>query len=90
MLPSLLLVIWTYGLLSAGAINEAPDTDRLIGTFGQWSPERIAWILLTTLVLALLLHPLQFATTQLLEGIGAGESAAFGQQRSALGSTAGT
>lgn len=68
MLPSLFLVLWTYALLRSGAWAGTPDPGKTIIALGHWNVIGIAWLLAVTLLVALLLHPLQFAMTQLLEG----------------------
>lgn len=68
MLPALLLILWVYALANSGPIAGPIDADRLGSAFSDWSAAKVGWLVLATLVTALLLHPLQFATTQLLEG----------------------
>lgn len=68
MLPALLLVLWVYSLLTSGAWSHPPQVGMAAHAFAKWSLGDAAWALVATLVLALFLHPLQFATTQVLEG----------------------
>ncbi|HEX3731623.1 MAG TPA: hypothetical protein VHU91_01665 [Mycobacteriales bacterium] len=68
MLPTLFLVLWTYALLASHPWQHAPDLQAAKTQLSHWSAAEVTWILLATLLLALFLHPLQFATTQLLEG----------------------
>jgi hypothetical protein len=69
MLPALLLVGWTFVLVSATSPFGAHfDAQSLQQSVTQWSIGKAAGVLVSTLVVALALHPLLFATTQLLEG----------------------
>jgi hypothetical protein len=68
MLPALFLTLWTAALLNSNAWRTAPDLKLIAIRLGNWSLTGIAWLLVATLLVALFLHPLQFAMTQLLEG----------------------
>ena len=68
MLPALFLVLWTYALIASGAWRNAPDLKSLMARTSHWSLTGVAWLVVATLLVALFLHPLQFAMTQLLEG----------------------
>jgi hypothetical protein len=68
MIPVLFLVLWTYALLSTHPWRHTLDFKAAAARLGHWSVVDIGWVLAATLLLALFLHPLQFATTQLLEG----------------------
>jgi hypothetical protein len=68
MLPSLFLTLWVYALFASDAWRSRPDVAELIREFGTWRIDGFAWALLATTVVGLFLHPLQFPTTQLLEG----------------------
>jgi hypothetical protein len=68
MLPALLLVLWTYVLIVSGAWSGSPDLDAIKTRLADWSLPGLSWAIVATLFVALFLHPLQFATTQLLEG----------------------
>jgi hypothetical protein len=68
MLPALLLVLWTYAIFASGAWSGRPDPAEAWDTLSHWSAAGVGWILVATLAVALFLHPLQFVTTQLLEG----------------------
>lgn len=79
--PTLFLVLWAYALLSSGAWTGTPNIDALRAQLGEWSVAEVTWLLLATLVLALFLHPLQFATVQLLEGYWGASRIAIGAMR---------
>jgi hypothetical protein len=68
MLPALFLVVWTTALLKSDSWRTTPDPNLLALRMGNWSLAGIAWVLVATVLVALFLHPLQFAMTQLLEG----------------------
>lgn len=68
MVPTSFLVLWTYVLSASNSWTHAPELDTLGDRLGSWSVAGVGWLLIATLVLALFLHPLQFATIQLLEG----------------------
>jgi hypothetical protein len=68
LIPTLLLVTWTYIVIASGAPAEKPAIRNVVTSFSHWSVGKVAGLLLATLAVALILHPLQFATTQLLEG----------------------
>lgn len=68
-LPALLLVGWILVLVPATFPFGAPlDTQSLQQSVTQWPLGKVSALLLSTFVVALALHPLLFATTQLLEG----------------------
>lgn len=68
MIPSLLLVLWSYALIASGALSGTPTLHKVEVAFSQWSVGKVVGVVLATLAIALVLHPLQFITTQLLEG----------------------
>jgi hypothetical protein len=69
MVPALLLVAWIFVLVTATSPFGAPfDSRSLQQAVTHWSLGKGAALLVTTFVVALALHPLLFATTQLLEG----------------------
>jgi hypothetical protein len=68
MVPTLLLVLWAYALLISDAWSGTPDLAALRADLGEWAIAEGLWLVLATTVLALFLHPFQFATVQLLEG----------------------
>jgi hypothetical protein len=68
MLPALLLVVWTYVLIVSGAWSGSPNLDAITARLAHWSLPGLSWAIVATLFVALFLHPLQFATTQALEG----------------------
>ncbi|MEV6647397.1 hypothetical protein [Amycolatopsis sp. NPDC051371] len=68
MVPSLFLVLWTAALTASNAWAGKPDIDTLKDWLAAVSVRTVAWMVLLTLIVALFLHPLQFAMTRLLEG----------------------
>jgi hypothetical protein len=68
MIPSLFLVLWMYLLFASGAVNGTPTFHKAELALSQWSAGKVVGVVLATLAIALVLHPLQFAATQLLEG----------------------
>jgi hypothetical protein len=77
MVPSLFLVLWTYALVESGAWSGPPDFADLRRNVAAWGLPEVAWLLVAALILGLLLHPLQFATVQLLEGYWGGSRLAL-------------
>lgn len=78
MVPTLFLVLWVYLLIKSDAWHGKPNFEALGARLTEWSISQVAWLLLATLVLALFLHPLQFATVQLLEGYWGSSAVALG------------
>ncbi|OLF14877.1 hypothetical protein BU204_24350 [Actinophytocola xanthii] len=81
MVPTLFLVLWTYLLVKSDAWRAEPNLAALGVRLADWSIPQAAWLLLSTFVLALFLHPLQFATVQLLEGYWGTSAVALGAMR---------
>lgn len=81
MLPALFLVLWTYALIASGAWRNAPDLKSMTARTSHWSLAGVAWLIVATLLVALFLHPLQFAMTQLLEGYWGDSSVAIGAMK---------
>jgi hypothetical protein len=75
-LPALVLVLWTYVLVASGAWSaapcpvqhKAPCLDHAQMALTHWSLAKVTGFVVVALVVALFLHPLQFATTRMLEG----------------------
>src|SRR3954447_9664428 len=67
-LPSALFVLFIYVLFATGAWNGAPDLSKLSDAIGDISLGQASVLILLSFGLGLVLHPLQFALTQLLEG----------------------
>jgi hypothetical protein len=68
MIPSLFLVLWTYALIASGSLSGTPTLHNAGVALSHWSVGKVAGVVLASLAIALVLHPLQFLTTQLLEG----------------------
>jgi hypothetical protein len=65
-LPGLFLTIWTYLLIGSGAIHGSPHLGRLGHLFSSLT--YLTWLVLVAFAVGLLLHPLQYPVTQILEG----------------------
>jgi hypothetical protein len=68
MVPSLLFVLYVYGLFAAGAWSGSFEPVRALHAAGKLGISEIVALLVAALVLGLVLHPFQFSMTQLLEG----------------------
>lgn len=68
LIPSLFLVLWTYMLLASGTLSGKPALRNVGTAISTWSAGKVTGIVIASLVVAFILHPLQFIITQLLEG----------------------
>jgi hypothetical protein len=68
LIPALLFVLWIYLLISTGTLSGTPSLATAETALSHWTVGRVVGVLLASLTVAVVLHPLQFATTQLLEG----------------------
>ncbi|WIY06965.1 hypothetical protein QRX60_25065 [Amycolatopsis mongoliensis] len=72
MIPSLFLVLWGAVLITSNSWRGRPDLQQLSTALSGWTPSSYAgallWILLASLIVGLVLNPLQFGMTRLLEG----------------------
>ncbi len=72
MIPALLLVLWGAVLITSDAWRDRPNLARLAKALSGWTLSSYAgallWILLASLVVGLILNPLQFGMTRILEG----------------------
>jgi len=68
MVPSLLFVLYVYGLFAAGAWSGSFEPAKALHAAGKLGVSEIVALLVAALVLGLVLHPFQFSMTQLLEG----------------------
>src|SRR4051794_36926823 len=68
LLPALLFVLWVLGLIGLGLPGEPVSMRHLTEILTTWSAAKIGGILVSSMILGLTVHPLLFATTQLLEG----------------------
>lgn len=68
MVPSLLFVMYIYGLLAAGAWSGDFDPVKAVHAAVHLSVIEIVALVLAALLLGLVLHPFQFPMTQFLEG----------------------
>lgn len=67
-IPSALVVTFIYALIKSGAWTGPPDWGKAADALQSLSLGELSLLLLMSLALALLMHPLQFALTQVLEG----------------------
>lgn len=67
-IPSLFLVFWIYILIASGSLSGAPALHNIEVSLSHWSVAKVTGLILASFAVALVLHPLQFVTTQLLEG----------------------
>ena len=68
LVPSLLFVLYIYGLLAAGALSGSFQPIRAVHAAERLSVIEIVALFLAALLLGLILHPFQFSMTQFLEG----------------------
>ena len=68
LIPALLLVMYAYLLLASGSLTGKPAFHNVDAALSHWSVGKVAGLVLASFAVAVILHPLQFATTQLLEG----------------------
>jgi hypothetical protein len=66
--PSVLLALWVFFLVATGALSTAPSVDRALGQVRDLGAGGALLLLAGALLLALALHPLQFALVQFFEG----------------------
>src|SRR5437870_5027063 len=74
---SSILVTFIAGLVAAGALEGTPSLERLIGTIKTLNLADGALFTLGTLLVGLMLHPLQYALVQMLEGYWGGNHVAI-------------
>ena len=77
MVPSLLFVLYVYGLFAAGAWSGPFEPARAFHAAGKLGVSEIVALLVAALLLGLVLHPFQFSMTQLLEGYWGGSGLGF-------------
>lgn len=66
--PSVLLAVWTYGLVAAGAVTDGPSLEHLAKNNPINHPGYAAAAVAAAFFIALVGHPLQFALVQYMEG----------------------
>ena len=74
MVPSLLFVLYVYGLFAAGAWSGSFEPAKALHAAGKLGVSEIVALLVAALLLGLVLHPFQFSMTQLLEGYWGGSA----------------
>lgn len=67
-IPSVFLVMLVWALAASGALGGSPNPSELATSFEDLSLGAVGLALLIAFAVGYLLHPLQFALTQLLEG----------------------
>lgn len=68
MVPSLLFVVYVYGLFAAGAPTGSFEPAKALHAAENLGVRQIVALFIAALLLGLVLHPFQFSMTQLLEG----------------------
>jgi hypothetical protein len=68
LLPTTALVLYVYVLICAGGGTDYFNLPGGLRTVADTPLTRLVWLLVLAVALSLLLHPLQFSLTQLLEG----------------------
>ncbi|WP_206797311.1 hypothetical protein [Amycolatopsis sp. MtRt-6] len=66
--PALFLTAWTTALVTSDAWKAAPDLRLMVHRLAGINLAGAVWLVLTTTMFALFLHPLQLGMTRLLEG----------------------
>lgn len=66
--PAALLVLYVALLIWSGAWSGPVDPHQIGVSFAAFGWQDLAWFVAATLIVALAIHPLQFALTQVLEG----------------------
>lgn len=67
-LPSMLLVLYLYVLIASGAWSGDPQPARVVPATADLGLGSVTLLVVASLGLGLILHPLQFAFVQILEG----------------------
>lgn len=67
-IPSTFLVAYAFILLSSGVLHHPPDPNSVVRAMSHLGLAEVAALLALSVGLGLVLHPLQFAMVQLLEG----------------------
>ena len=75
LIPSALLVVWIFLLVTSGAWSGSPNPSRSLQALGELGVGGSVGLVLAAIALGLLLHPVQYGMVQVLEGYwGAGSS----------------
>lgn len=83
-LPALLLILWVWLLIASHSWTGRPDLNRVMAAVDHVSVQTVIWLVLSAVATGLFLHPLQYATTQLLEGYWGTSSVALGAMASRI------
>jgi hypothetical protein len=68
LIPSLFLVMLVWAVIASGAVTSRPNVEQLAVAFSDLSLGAVAIALLIAFAVGYVLHPIQFALTQFLEG----------------------
>lgn len=66
--PSSLYVVFVYLLIMSGSWQHSPDWNHAFSSLGHLGVNGIAFLALFSIGLGLIIHPIQFASVQFLEG----------------------
>jgi hypothetical protein len=66
--PSFIYIVFVYLLIMSGSWRHAPNWNHAFASLGHLGFDGIAFLALFSIGLALVIHPIQFATVQFLEG----------------------
>jgi hypothetical protein len=67
-IPSAIYVLYVYLLIASGSWHHPPDWDAAVVSLGHLGLTGIAALVLSSVALGLLIHPIQFALVQFFEG----------------------
>src|SRR5215475_9903351 len=67
-IPSAIYVLLVYVLIASGSWHHAPDWNSAVSSFGHLTIAGIIALVLSSIALGLLIHPIQFAIVQFFEG----------------------
>lgn len=67
-IPSAIYVLYVYLLIASGSWHHSPDWSGAVASLGRLGLTGIAALVLSSIALGLLIHPIQFALVQFFEG----------------------
>src|SRR5215813_1253105 len=67
-IPSAIYVLYVYLLIASGSWQHPPDWNGAVASLGRLGLTGIAALVLSSIALGLLIHPIQFALVQFFEG----------------------
>lgn len=68
LIPSFVLAVWVYVVLATGGYGGSPSLESVEESVRRHDPAQLIAVVALAFVVALVLHPLQFAMVQFLEG----------------------